>query len=110
MSTTISTKKKWISTDAWRGYEQPINAVAGANDTGSYSDSPCPSSVCKEELNRFKKKLKEEKIPFRQMVCRSSNVFCACRYILTHPENRIRAAQIASEMSGDTSLLYSITD
>jgi hypothetical protein len=46
MKKYISTKTEYISTDGWRGYVQPINAVAGANYTGTSSDSPYPSHVC----------------------------------------------------------------
>lgn len=33
---TISTKTIYIPTDGWRGIIQPINAVGGANDTGTW--------------------------------------------------------------------------
>ena len=51
----ISKKTRWVSTDGWRGYYEPINAVAGANNTGSWDDSPCPSHVCESEINGFRK-------------------------------------------------------
>ena len=37
MKKYISTKTEYISTDGWRGYVQPINAVAGANCSFSRS-------------------------------------------------------------------------
>ena len=41
---------KYVKTDGWRGYSQPEFAVAGANDTGMYEDSPCRSDVAEKEL------------------------------------------------------------
>lgn len=97
MAKTISAKKRWVSTDAWRGYEEPVNAVAGANDTGTWGDSPCPSDVCTKELEGFKAILRKQKIRFHEITTQSSNVFCVHRYILTHPEDRERAKELARE-------------
>jgi len=47
MSNHISTKSRWVSTDGWRGYSEPINGIGGCNHTGSWSDSPCPTHVVK---------------------------------------------------------------
>jgi hypothetical protein len=55
MKTKISLKKTWISSSGWRGYEEPVNAICGANNTGSYSDSPCPEKTCLAELEKAKK-------------------------------------------------------
>lgn len=93
----ISTKTKYIRTDGWRGYEQPINAVAGANDTGEASDSPCPSTVCERELSGFKKLLRKNGIKFKTTVNRSSNVFCVHRYVLVAPEDREKALELADQ-------------
>ena len=43
MSDKISLKTKIVRIDGWRSRLEPINAICGVNDTGSYSDSPCPS-------------------------------------------------------------------
>ena len=43
----------YIRTDGWRGYEEPVYAVAGANNTGDYSDSPCPTDICMTELRVY---------------------------------------------------------
>lgn len=103
----ISTKTKYIRTDGWRGYEQPINAVAGANTTGSYEDSPCPESVCKSELDGFKKLLRKAGIKFRQTVNSTSNVFCAHVYVLVAPEDREKALELAEQYKEGTRLFYS---
>lgn len=105
-----SRKMRYVRTDAWRGYEQPVYAVAGANDTGESSDSPCRSSVCKMELGMAQKALKEKGIPSRLFSGRSSNVFCMHRYLIA-PVNLIEQARaVMSEwyasVVSSTRLLY----
>lgn len=107
---TISTKTKWISTDGWRGYSQFINAVAGANDTGTFSDSPCPSGLRKQEIKEFCKRLKKEGISYRTAWAQTSNVFCVSQQVLVHPEDKERAIEIAIEHQKETRLFYAITD
>lgn len=87
MKTNFCIRKKWIRSDAWRGYEQPIHAVACANDTGMWSDSPCPSNVCKKELDDIQRQLRKERISSRRTICRSSNVFCIHRYLICPPDD-----------------------
>lgn len=107
---TISAKKKWIATDGWRGYMQFTNAVGGANDTGTYSDSPCPSDVRKKEIADFCYKLRRAGIKYRTAWERTSNVFCVTQQVLVHPEDRERAIEIALEHQKETRLFYAITD
>jgi len=102
----ISLKKTYIRTDGWRGYEQPVNAICGANDTGSWSDSPCPSNTRVNELNKAKKLLRENKISFRQTVCQTSNVFCAHVYLCVLPENKEKAREILQPLVNETQLFY----
>jgi hypothetical protein len=87
MKKTFSTKKKWVSTDAWRGYEQPIYAVAGSSDTGSWEDSPCPTCDVNKEMDMVKKELAEAGIPTKQIVTPSSNVFMGKRWLIAPKEN-----------------------
>ena len=96
----------WVSTDGWRGYQRPIYAIAGANDTGMWDDSPCPSDVAERELNDLKKKLRG--IPHEEMVCETSNVFCIHRYIIVPPFYLNKAKEIVSEHINNTQtrLLY----
>ena len=103
---TISLKKQWISTDGWRGYLQPINAVCGANDTGTWSDSPCPSDDRKRELSMAKKLLRQHDIHFKQTWCRSSNVFCVHVYLCVSPEDKERAREILRPLKYQTRLFY----
>jgi len=91
----ISLKKVWISSSAWRGHEEPINAVGGANDTGTSSDSPCPSPKRKEEINGFCKLLKDNKINYRTTWGKSSNVFMNAQFVCVHPDDREKAEELA---------------
>lgn len=109
--TTISTKKRWVATDGWRGYEEPIYWVAGANDTGMYSDSPCPSDVAQKELGYIKSALRQAGIRFKSTTARSSNVFMIKHYIVVAPADFDKAKAIALEhyngaLKADTDLLY----
>ena len=110
MSSYISRKTKYVSTDGWRGYSQPINAVGGANDTGEYSDSPCKSSVRLREIAGFRKLLRKENIKSTVMVCETSNIFCVHFYVLVHPNDRERALEIANEYYYECSLFYAVKD
>lgn len=103
---TISLKKEYIRTDGWRGYTQPVNAICGANDTGSWDNSPCPSKVRADELNKAKKLLRENKIAFRQTVCQTSNVFCVHVYLCVLPEDKEKARQILQPLENETQLFY----
>jgi hypothetical protein len=104
----ISKKTKWVRTDAWRGYVQPINAVGCCNCTGDWSDSPCPTSVVKKEITGFKKLLKKEGIRHKTFVTQSSNVFMVKVNILVHPNDRERALAIADEYQENTRLFYKV--
>ena len=81
-----SKKKKWVSTDAWRGYEEPVYAIAGVNDTGMWSDSPSPSNVTGGELKQFQKELKQLGIPTRKVTGKTSNVFAGNQYLIAPVE------------------------
>lgn len=106
----FSTKKRWVSSDGWRGYEEPLYYVAGANDTGTYSDSPCHSDVATKELNEVKSLLRKSKIKYREIYLKSSNVFCAHRYIIVTPAQFELAKDIVNEYyvtaKSNTRLLY----
>jgi hypothetical protein len=83
---TYSKKKKWVRTDAWRGYEEPVFAVAGVSDTGTWSDSPYPSDKTSAELKKFRRKLKKLGVPTRRMFGRTSNVFAGSQYLIAPKE------------------------
>lgn len=107
MNTKISTKMGYVRTDDWRGYEQPIYAVAGANDTGTWSDSPCNSNTRKKEISGFTKKLREAKIPYRLKWGRSSNVFCMKQFVIVSEADHQKAYEMAKRYVNETELFYS---
>lgn len=107
----FSLKKQWVNTDGWRGRYEPLYYVAGANDTGSWDDSPCPTAVCKRELGLVKQMLREAKIKYREVIMSSSNVFCAVRYVIVSIEDFKVAQELVCDAYGDglkdaTRLLY----
>lgn len=100
-------KTRYIHTDGWRGYSEPVNAVCGANNTGSWSDSPCPESVCLSELDEAKKALINAKIPYTLKWCETSNVFCIHGYLLVSGKaRRERAKELIKPLIENTRLLY----
>lgn len=103
---TISLKTQWIKTDDWRGYFQPIDAVCGANNTGDWEDSPCPTSLCKKEINAAKKILTANKIPYKLTVCETTNVFCVHVYLVTSSEDKEKAKKLLRELVDKSELLY----
>jgi len=76
---------EWVSSDGWRGTNQPKYAICGANDTGMWSDSPCPSDVSKSELSEAISLLKKAKIPSKIISMESSNVFMRSNYVIVPP-------------------------
>jgi hypothetical protein len=108
MKTHISEKTKWIASDGWRGYVQPINAVGGCNHTGAWDDSPCPTNVVRGEIGEFKAMLKKAKIQHKVVACKTSNVFCQHVYVLVHPEDKETAFQLAEQHAKNTRLFYSV--
>jgi hypothetical protein len=98
--------RKYVKTDGWRGYEQPNFAVCGANDTGSWSDSPCPSNISASELTQAKKALNG--IPSKLITCETSNVFCVHHYLIVPPVHFEAAKNKVKEFinNTETRLLY----
>lgn len=106
MKAKISTKKHFVRTDGWRGYEEPIYAVCGANDTGTASDSPCRTEVANKELGMVKSILRKAGIPCKHVYCQSSNVFCVHRYLVVPAEETERARGLIQPLISETTLLY----
>jgi hypothetical protein len=108
----FSTETRYVKTDGWRGYSEPKYAVCGANDTGMFEDSPCPSNVREKELNEAKAYLESRGIKTQEQVCETSNVFCVHVYLLA-PVHRIEdARKIFAEyyerVKDNTRLLYAV--
>lgn len=100
------TGKTWVATDGWRGYEEPAYAVCGANDTGMWSDSPCPTTTCKAELGLAEQRLKEAGVKYKHASGQSSNVFCLHRYLIVKPKDMERATELVAPLIQDTRLMY----
>lgn len=103
---TINTKVRYIHIDAWRGYSQPINAICGANNTGNWSDSPCPENVCISELDQAKKLLIQNNIPYKLIWCETSNIFCIHGYIVVSGYDKRKAKKLIEPLINNTRLLY----
>ena len=98
----------WISTDGWRGYDEPFAAICGANDTGMWSDSPCPSNVRERELEEAKTALAAQGIRTRVVFTNSSNVFCTHVYLVAKVKDAPKGREIVqtSGILDNTRLLY----
>ena len=106
--------KRYHRIDGWRGYWIPGTAIAGASDTGSWDDSPCPSDAVKAEIRRFQREcLRPAGIKSRQRTGGSSNVFCGKRWICVAPEDFERAFKLANdwlaEHNRDTRYIHDAT-
>ena len=106
MKTKISTKKQWIKTGGWYGYMEPIDSVCGANNTGNFSDSPCPEDICLNELKQAKQVLRKNRIPFKTVWCQTSNVFCMHGYLVVSKELKSKARDLIQPLIENTRLLY----
>ena len=103
-------KQTYHRTDGWRGYSEPTYAIFGWNDTGTWSDSPCPTDMGIKEAKLAKTFLRKNKIPYRTVTCLTSNVFAVHHYLIVPPELYERAKQLArdfyAKIVNDTNLLY----
>jgi len=102
----MSRKQKWVKIDAWRGYNQPSFAVAGVSDTGTWSDSPCPSNRVHDEIKMAQAALRSHGIHTRITTARSSNVFMQKIWIIVSPQDMARAKRIVAGMRGTTQYLH----
>lgn len=104
----FDTSEKYIRTDGWRGYSEPKFAVVGANDTGTSSDSPCPSDVREAELKAIAAELHKEKIETKQIVTNTSNVFCVHVYLIVKVKFAEKAREIVEAFleNNETRLSY----
>ena len=66
-------------------YTRPIYAVIGCNDTGGWSDSPCPTDTVNDELSAIKNVLKAAGIETKEQIEETSNVFCIRRFLIVQP-------------------------
>lgn len=98
IGTLTNPKRRYNKIDGWRGYWTPALAVAGASDTGTYSDSPCPSYEVVRELNRLRKELlRPAGIKSRIRWGNTSNLFCAKRWLVVSRTDFAKAAALVAE-------------
>jgi len=105
-------KMKWIATDGWRGYEQPIDAVAGSSDTGEWSDSPAPSHIVTKELRGLQTYLKEHGMASKIVSSRSGNGFMSKRWVVParaddFSKAKLFATKYLKAHDKDTSFIHS---
>lgn len=100
MTTRIPSRYHRI--DGWRGYSIPGTAVLGSSDTGTWSDSPCPTPEVLLELNMFRTRvLKRAGIKSRLRGGESSNVFCRKIWVCVASEDWKRASDLANKYLED---------
>ncbi len=96
--------------DPWGrdSYRIPGCAVLGASDTGSWSDSPCPTKSVKSELGAFRSVLRAAGIRSRWGGSSSGNVFCGKRWVLVAPSDWPRGIELADQYlrENDAELVY----
>lgn len=94
--------KRYRRLDAWRGYPIPGPAVAGASDTGTASDSPCPTPQVKREIRELQRWLNTMGIKTRTRYGPSSNVFCGKRWLcVVDAKQHAKAMELAGQWLED---------
>lgn len=103
MIDTINAKRsRYHKIDGWRGYWLPPRAIAGASDTGTWSDSPAPTPDVIAELDAFKAHLRKHKVKYRSTFGVTSNVFAGKRWItVVDFDDFARAAQLTVDYLAD---------
>ena len=89
--------------DGWgRGsYPIPQFAVIGSSDCGTWSDSPAPSDLVREELEAFRKVLRANRIRSRIGSTQSGNVFMAKVWVVVHSRDFPAASGLAEQYLAD---------
>jgi hypothetical protein len=105
-------QRRYHRIDGWRGYWIPGTAVAGSSDTGTWSDSPCPTPEVKREIGRFQREvLRPAGIKSRTRYGGSSNLFCGKRWVVVDRAQWPRAKELAdkwlTEHDRDTRYIHS---
>jgi len=102
---------KWVSSGGYRGSTQPVYAVCGANDTGTWSGSPCPSGVSEAEIRAAYNAIKAAGIPVKKVTHETSNVFCVAHYVVVPPRYVDKAREVVDKHLSEVStrLLYAVS-
>ena len=100
-------KRGYHKTDGWRGYDVPDNSIAGASDTGTWADSPCPSDEVDKALSDLRSDLSKAGIKTEMDSTSTSNAFCAKRWVkLKDPRDYRRAMEIVREHEKKTRYIH----
>lgn len=102
LGSKIYIRKKWISSDGWRGYEVFENAFAGINSKGDWKDAPTPRKQAESSMEKFKKYLNRNGIKYKTQVGETSNVFSANMFFITSPEMVQKAKEVTKKYIQET--------
>ena len=97
MAYGIKSKKKWVATGGYRGYEQSPFAVLGSSDTGTWEDSPANSYEVDKELKGFQAFLRSKGIGSTIKNTQSSNVFMVKRWVVVPSEDFKEARKLGKQ-------------
>jgi hypothetical protein len=95
MMAKIPLRKHWVATDAWRGYYEYDNSIAGGCILWGNEEHN------REEMERIKKVkeiLKKNKISSRTAKARTSNVFSGVYDIVVSPSNLKKAKKLVRKV------------
>ena len=102
--------KKWVVTANNKGYYEYVFAVCGANDTGRFKNSPCPSDVREKEIGDAVAVLHNNNIPTEIVVGETSNKYCLHYYVIVPPSYHCKAKIIFTDYIdySKTKLIYAV--
>jgi hypothetical protein len=95
----VSLKKKWISTDAWRGYYEYDNSVMGGSILAGYDlIAERHNEEEKKRIKQAKEILHSNKIPYKFATARTSNVFSSVYDIVVDKDNVAKAKSLLKDV------------
>jgi len=92
----IVLRKKWVSTDPWRGYYEYENSAFGGC---ILAGDKFHNEAEKEKIEEAKKRLRKAKIPFRFKTARTSNVFSIVYDIVVSKRDLPRAKRMLKDLA-----------
>jgi len=84
----VELKKKWVSTSPWRGYYEYENSVI---DGHFRAMDETHNQFEQERIDKAKKILRKNKIPFRVKTAKTSNVFAVGYDVVVDKKNLTKA-------------------
>lgn len=83
-------------------YWPPLTAIAGASNTGNWSDSPAKDDDCQREVQAFQAFLRKNKVPSSIAWGRTTNIFCVKVYVQVHPKHHDKARELLKQHLSET--------